>query len=175
MREGPYAKVSAVTGILLLLVAYLTLAFAAKWIPFQLHGDSAASIGLPTRGNSHSSAPGKQPASLDGAWVAQLASVPLSAGAFQLQGILAQVRQEVPGARYLDSSHYASLRPGYWMIYYRGSFSNGNEALAFCAAHGRDTRNQCIGRFISGIKSDDVYMCFPPEGAQAEGCYRNSR
>jgi eukaryotic-like serine/threonine-protein kinase len=173
VREGPYAKVGTITGIFTLILTYLALAYTTKWIPFQDHTNPAASIGPTATPSSASSAPGKPPASLDGAWVAQLASVPLSAGVSQLNQMLSQVRQEIAGAGYLDSSQYGSLNPGYWMIYYRGSFRNGNEALAFCASHGRATRDQCIGRLISHKKSDGVYMCFPPEGTQIDGCYHD--
>jgi eukaryotic-like serine/threonine-protein kinase len=168
MREGPYAKITAISGILVLLITYLTLAYTAKWLPFQHHVSPVAKAG------SASNASGKRSDPLDGVWVAQLASVPISAGDSKLQKMLAEVRQEIPGAHYLDSSLYASLHSGYWLIYYRSSFSNGNEALTFCAAHGRDIRNQCIGRFVSHRKSDRIYMCFPPADTQGQDCYRNS-
>ncbi|MGH3197970.1 MAG: serine/threonine-protein kinase, partial [Streptosporangiaceae bacterium] len=84
-----------------------------------------------------------------GVWIAQLASVPTSARPVQLQHELDEIRIEIPGAQYLDSSDYASLNPGYWVVYYMGSFNDGNQALRYCAARGRSTRNQCVGRFLS--------------------------
>lgn len=110
--------------------------------------------------------------SLDDVWVAHLASVPTSASPAQLQSVLAEVRSEIPGASYLDSSDFASPRPGYWMVYYLGSFQNGNDALEYCAAHGRANRSQCVGRYISHDKNDVTYICLPPAGSQAQGCYR---
>jgi eukaryotic-like serine/threonine-protein kinase len=104
-------------------------------------------------------------------WIAQLASVPVSAGSAQLQQTLDKVRTEIPEAEYLDSSNYSSLNPGYWVVYYRSSFGDGNQALSYCAAHGRTTRNQCVGRFLSGDEQDKSYICFPPSGSQATGCY----
>jgi hypothetical protein len=107
-----------------------------------------------------------------GIWIAQLASVPVSAGTAALQSELAQVRVQVPGAQYLISDNYASLRPGYWMVYYDGSFTNGTEAVAYCAAHGRTATSQCVGRFLSNNPADIAYTCRPPAGPRETSCYR---
>jgi eukaryotic-like serine/threonine-protein kinase len=107
-----------------------------------------------------------------GVWIAQLASVPVSAGFAKLQRELAQVRAEIPGAQYLVSSDYASLNPGYWVIYYLGSFSDGTQAIEYCAAHGRTSTTQCVGRFLSHDLRDKTYICFPPGGSQEKGCSR---
>jgi hypothetical protein len=108
-----------------------------------------------------------------GVWIAQLASVPTSAGRAQLQRMLGEISIEIPGAQYLDSSNYASLNPGYWVVYYRGAFNDGNQALRYCAAHGRSTRNQCVGRFLSQDIRDKSYICFPPADSQTAGCFRS--
>ncbi len=107
-----------------------------------------------------------------GEWIAQLASVPVSAGPAKLQTELSQVRAEIPGAQYLISSDYASLNPGYWVIYYLGSFSDGTQAIEYCAAHGRTSTNQCVGRFLSHDLRDKTYICVPPGGSQEKGCSR---
>jgi hypothetical protein len=107
-----------------------------------------------------------------GVWIAQLASVPVSAGFAELQRELAQVRAEIPGAQYIVSSDYASLNPGYWVIYYLGSFSDGTQAIEYCAAHGRTSTTQCVGRFLSHDLRDKTYICFPPGGSQEKGCSR---
>jgi eukaryotic-like serine/threonine-protein kinase len=101
-----------------------------------------------------------------------LGSVPVSAGTAALQSELSQIRVQVPGAQYLASDSYASLRPGYWVIYYDGSFSNGTQALAYCAAHGLTTTNQCVGRLLSTNPADIGYICRPPGGPQETSCYR---
>jgi serine/threonine protein kinase len=117
-----------------------------------------------------SAAPGAQnPSSM---WIAQLASVPLSEGFAELSQELEQVRADVPGAQYLLSSDYASLNPGYWVVYYQGSFSDGTQAVEYCAAHGRTSRNQCVGRYLSHDPQDKKYMCLPPGGSQETGCSR---
>jgi eukaryotic-like serine/threonine-protein kinase len=173
VSEGPYTKIGTMAGIAAVVIAYLSLAYTAKWYPFQASAASSSagsSVGGRTgSGTSPSSRPSQE--SLDNVWVAQLASVPITASSGQLQNMLAAVRTEIPGAGYLDSSDFASLRPGYWMIYYSGSFQNGNDALEYCAVHGRTSRNQCVGRFLSHNKSDVTYICFPPAGSQTEGCY----
>lgn len=107
-----------------------------------------------------------------GTWIAQLDSVPVSAGTAALQSELARVRIQVPGAQYLASDSYASLRPGYWVIYYDSSFNNGTEAVAYCAAHGLTTANQCVGRLLSTNPADIAYTCRPPGGPQETSCYR---
>lgn len=173
MSEGPYTKISTMAGIAAVIIAYLSLAYTAKWYPFQASA-AAASVGGAVGGSAGSGIPPSakpSPGSLDNVWVAQLASVPITAGSPQLQNVLSAVRSEIPGADYLDSSDFASLRSGYWMVYYAGSFQNGNDALEYCAAHGRTSRNQCVGRFLSHNKSDVTYICFPPAGSQTEGCY----
>lgn len=108
-----------------------------------------------------------------GMWIAQLASIRVTAGSAQLQQALDEIKTEIPGAQYLDSSNFASLNPGYWVIYYNGSFSNGNQALSYCADHGQTTRDQCIGRFLSNSVGDKSFICLPPAGSQTTGCYHS--
>jgi len=95
-----------------------------------------------------------------GVWIAQLASVPLSAGTAGLQKVENQVHQDVPDTRTLVSSDYASLRSGYYVIY-RDGFTDGYAALAYCAAHGRTTANECIGRYLSHDAADATLICSP--------------
>ena len=165
MQDGPYTKLGAIASVLALVIGYLTLADSTRWFPFNEYTRPPTSSGVTPTVHEPSSR-------LDDVWVAQLASVPVGAGTSQLSSVLMKVRREIPGARYLSSSSYRSLKAGFWMIYYPGSFSNGNQALAFCAAHGRTTRDQCIGRFVSHRATDRSYMCFPPAGSQSTGCYR---
>jgi hypothetical protein len=105
------------------------------------------------------------------AWIAQLASVSQSAGSAKLDHLLARIQISVPQATVLDSSDYASLRPGYWVIYYQADFGNGAQALAFCAAHGLTTANQCIGRYLSHSAADLGYQCYPPAASPSGNCY----
>ncbi|MFD8781911.1 hypothetical protein [Kitasatospora sp. NPDC059599] len=103
-------------------------------------------------------------------WIAQLYSEPVSTGAAGLDQRLAQVRADVPGAQVLRSGDFASLRPGYWVIYDPGPFSDGDAALAFCATHGRTGKDQCIGRFLSHHAADTHYQCVPPAASPQGDC-----
>ncbi len=172
MAEGIYTKVTAITGVLTLLVGYLSLADTIKWYPFHAHVTSSTATNVSNSGRSPSPKP--PPPQHAGSWIAQLASIPVSAGKSELQRAVSEIQRDIPGAQFLNSSDYASLNPGFWVVYYRGPFNNGNQALAFCAAHGRTTRDQCIGRFLSHDAADYKYTCFPPAGSQVQGCYLSS-
>lgn len=106
----------------------------------------------------------------DNAWIAQLASVAMTAGTAALDSDLARVRLSVPKAQVLASDAFASLRPGYWVIYYSGPFATGTQALAYCAAHGRATRDLCIGRYLSNDLADVGYQCYPPAASPSGPC-----
>jgi eukaryotic-like serine/threonine-protein kinase len=151
---------------------------ALIWAIHPIHAASGAASGIGHPGPTASSAaasPTEVPTpTTTGVWIAQLASVPISAGSAQLQQVLAEVRTDIPNAQYLDSSDYASLNPGYWVVYYMGSFGDGDQALHYCAAHGRTNKNQCVGRFLSNDIRDKSYICFPPTGSQAAGCFRSN-
>lgn len=135
---------------------------------------------LPGRAAHHRSAPGRREGGTtiapvtagtpDDAWIAQLASVSLSAGNAALGSALARVRLDVPHAQVLNADAYASLRPGYWVIYYAGPFTTGTQALAYCAAHGRPTRDLCIGRYLSKNRADFGYQCYPPAASPSGNC-----
>lgn len=114
-------------------------------------------------------APGLVP---DNVWIAQLDSVKQPVTRAVLDATLARVRLTIPQAQVLDSSRYASLVPGYWVIYYRGKFANGVQALTFCAAHGRVTANQCVGRYLSQDPVDLQAVCRPPASSPSGVCSR---
>ncbi|MFF3111196.1 hypothetical protein ACFVSN_18630 [Kitasatospora sp. NPDC057904] len=103
-------------------------------------------------------------------WIAQLYSEPVSTGIATRDQRLAQVRTDVPTAQVLRSDDFASLRPGYWVVYDPGPFSDGSAALAFCATHGRVGQDRCIGRFLSHHAADLPYQCFPPAANPSGYC-----
>ena len=144
--------------------------------PVPTYADSGTGRSVPTYRDSGTApatgSAGTAPTQSSGIWIAQLASISVSAGSAKRQKALDEIMTEIPGAQYLDSSNYASLNPGYWVVYYAGPFSDGNQALRYCATHGRTTRNQCIGRFLSHDVRDKFYMCFPPADGQSTGCTR---
>lgn len=151
---------------------------ALIWAIHPIHADSRAASGVSHLGPTASSviaSPTQAPTpTTTGVWIAQLASVPISAGPAQIQQVLAEVRADIPNAQYLNSSDYASLNPGYWVVYYMGSFSDGDQALHYCAAHGRTNKNQCVGRFLSNDVRDKSYICSPPAVSQEAGCSRSN-
>lgn len=116
------------------------------------------------------SSPGVPPAS--GSWVAQLFSEPVGSGADTRDRRLAAVREDVPEAEYLRSDDYASLRPGFWVIYAPGPFADGRAALRFCAERGRTTGNECVGRYLSSSGGDYGLQCKPPASAPVGRCTR---
>ena len=108
----------------------------------------------------------------NGRWIAQLHSEPVSSGTAARDQRLATIRRTVPEATVLRSGDYASLRPGYWVFYAPGPFTDGRAALAFCAERGRTTPNTCIGRYLSTSASDFPFQCRPPATAPTGRCTR---
>ncbi|MGK5641047.1 protein kinase domain-containing protein [Streptomyces sp. URMC 126] len=103
--------------------------------------------------------PSSGPEGEPGTWIAQLASVPLADGPGARDRELAAVRRQIPDARVLRSDDYASLRPGYWVVYAPGPFSGGTAALTFCEEAGRLTDDTCVGRYLSHRAADRNRIC----------------
>ena len=107
-------------------------------------------------------------------WVAQLASLPDSAG----PEVVERRRQDLSGeigrpVVVVRSADFASLRSGWWMFYYAGNFPGGQAALAFCAREGRTADTECVGRWLSRDPGDRRYIChFPGASAQPSACVR---
>ncbi|MCC9742090.1 serine/threonine-protein kinase [Streptomyces sp. MNU89] len=108
-----------------------------------------------------------------GTWIAQLFSEAVVPGKPAPRRQLAELREKIPVAHLLHSSDFASLRPGYWVIYAPGPFDDGEAALAFCAEHGRTTENECAGRYLSHDEDDRELLCLPtPDGGSRGRCTR---
>lgn len=106
-----------------------------------------------------------------GTWVAQLASVDQSKGPSAREKAITALRAKgINDVRYIDSGDYASLRPGYWMIY-RPGFRDGNAAIGWCRGQGLGTNNQCVGRYVSHSAADRQYVC-DSASPVARGCTR---
>ncbi|MFE6160684.1 serine/threonine-protein kinase [Streptomyces sp. NPDC056486] len=105
-------------------------------------------------------------------WIAQLFSEPVGSGTAARDRRLAAVRKDVPEAEYLRSDDYASLRPGFWVIYAPGPFADGRAALRFCAERGRTSGNECTGRYLSPSGGDYGLQCKPPVSAPTGRCTR---
>ncbi|MFJ9805124.1 serine/threonine-protein kinase [Streptomyces wuyuanensis] len=127
-------------------------------------------VTAPATENTPADPPAPPPPS--GRWIAQLFSEPVGSGTGARDVRLARIRQTVPEARYLRSDDYASLRPGYWVIYAEGPFDDGRAALRFCAERGRTTANSCFGRFVSSRAADSALQCRPPADNPSGRCRR---
>ncbi|MDB1088657.1 serine/threonine-protein kinase [Streptomyces sp. ACA25] len=99
-----------------------------------------------------------------GSWIAQLFSEPVSNGSASRDQRVAAVRAEVPEAQVLLSDEFASLNPGYWVIYVPGPFADGRAAVRFCADRGRTSSNECVGRYLSTDLADKELICHPQGG-----------
>ncbi|MEU2153666.1 serine/threonine-protein kinase [Streptomyces sp. NPDC019396] len=132
----------------------------------------SAPVATPTP--SPSAAPPDEALTPSGRWIAQLFSEPVSSGTTARDQRLAAVRTTVPEADVLRSDDYASLRPGYWVVYAPGPFTSGASALVFCAERGRTTANACIGRYLSTRADDYGFQCRPPADNPTGQCYRLS-
>ncbi|MDI9888089.1 serine/threonine-protein kinase [Streptomyces sp. HNM0645] len=108
-----------------------------------------------------------------GRWIAQLFSEPVGSGTAARDVRLARIRETVPEARYLRSDDYASLRPGYWVIYAEGPFDDGRAALRFCAERDRTTADSCLGRYLSPQAADSALQCRPPADNPSGRCGRD--
>ena len=112
------------------------------------------------------------PPSASEGWIAQLFSEPIRSGTAARDQRLATIRKSVPEAVYVRSDDYASLNPGFWVIYAPGPFTDGRAALAFCAERGRTTYTTCIGRYLSTGKADYGLQCRPPAANPTGRCTR---
>ncbi|MEV0114729.1 protein kinase [Streptomyces sp. NPDC050844] len=115
------------------------------------------------------SSPAARPAS---GWIAQLFSEPVGSGEAARDRRLAAVRKDVPEAAYVRSDDYASLRPGFWVIYAPGPFADGRAALRFCAERGKTSGDTCVGRYLSSSGGDYGLQCKPPVSAPVGRCTR---
>ncbi|MGW3419686.1 protein kinase domain-containing protein [Streptomyces phaeochromogenes] len=107
-----------------------------------------------------------------GRWIAQLFSEPVGSGTATRDQRLAAIRKSVPEAVYVRSDDYASLRPGFWVFYAPGPFTDGRAALSFCADRGRTTSTTCVGRYLSTASGDYSLQCSPPAAAPKGRCTR---
>ncbi|MDQ0938832.1 serine/threonine-protein kinase [Streptomyces sp. V1I1] len=122
---------------------------------------------------------GASPAPIDpeafaNGWISKLDVTPVSSGTVTRDQHLASVRVQVPEAEVLRSDDYASLGTGYWVIYVPRSFTNGTEAVEYCLARGRTTKETCAGRYLSHNSADRPLVCEPDgEGGTTGRCTRS--
>ncbi len=123
-------------------------------------------------GGSEPAPPAKNAPPVD-TWVAIFGSLPDSMSPAQLQGTIDALQNRlgvsIQSAR---SGDYASLSPGYRVLYYDGGFSDGHGPLEFCSEHGISSDDDCAGRFLSHRRADYVLNCHFSDPKGSARCSR---
>ncbi|MGW1494351.1 serine/threonine-protein kinase [Streptomyces sp. NPDC002402] len=173
------------TPLLLAVIAVAVAVVAATAVVFALRGsgkDEAGGSGGPS--GSTASGPGpstthpsptptpSEPPTASGKWIAQLFTEPVASGTGVRGQRLKKIRQSIPQAVVLRTDDFASLRPGFWVIYAPGPFTDGRAALNFCAQHGRTSPKDCLGRYLSTSSADYDLQCRPPVSSPTGRCTR---
>lgn len=100
-----------------------------------------------------STRPGSAPmlsSSFNGGWIAQLTSVPASAGPDAIEAAWSQARSDAPGAVVARSDDWSSLQPGYWVVVSSGPFADVDDVRTYCASIPPDARTDCLARQLTG-------------------------
>lgn len=97
------------------------------------------------------SRPGAVPvlASAHRGWVAQLTSVPKSAGSSEVEAAWSTARAQAPGAVVTSSDGWDTLEPGYWVVVAPGPFASVDEVRSYCASIDGPTRADCLPRQLT--------------------------
>ena len=108
-----------------------------------------------------------------GGWIAVLASIPAATAAHDVEVVRGdyQVRTRVP-VYTLRSDDFASLRPGYWVLYH-GPTRTSAEALEVCAYLGLTDGSSCAGRYLSQDTADRALICTPATRPTSPACHKN--
>ncbi|QDY76517.1 serine/threonine-protein kinase [Streptomyces qinzhouensis] len=139
---------------------------ASADIPLGREENVGGELTPPEDGTPPVADPGDRPS---GRWIAQLHSEPMAAGIAERDRRLAEIRATVPDAEYVRSDDYASLRPGFWVLYAPGPFADGRAALAYCEERGRQ---ECLGRYLSTSGDDYGLQCRLPAAKPRGTCTR---
>ena len=124
----------------------------------------------PTPTGTTSLPPGEDAANT---WIAQLASLPADTPEAEVERQRARIGTETGLATsVLNSSDFASLTPGYWVVYHAGGFPDGYAALDACRTHGRSGEDTCVGRYLSHFGQHATLVCRFSDGPAARGCTR---
>lgn len=98
-----------------------------------------------------------EPGEIGRGWVAQVSSVPRSAGGSALQTAYATVAESAPSAVAITSDDWPALRNGYWVIVVPG-FDTGAEAVGGCDAASRGGAD-CFARYLSANAEQNARTC----------------
>lgn len=109
------------------------------------------------------------PGDLGSGWIAQVSSVPSSAGGEALSRSYETVRGDVPDVLIVRGSEWASLRDGFWVIF-RPGFDDGAAAVAACESWGFDGKDECFARYLSADDSTPRTCWRDESGSLAGAC-----
>jgi hypothetical protein len=103
-------------------------------------------------------------------WIVQLASIEQTTSLSEVERrrSAAEARLDRP-VYVLDSSDFASLRPGYFVLYNPGPYLDGAVALAVCTDAGLPD-DDCFGRYLSHDIADRPYACHQPSSQVPSRC-----
>lgn len=136
--------------------------------------DRLARLGFRATGGSPTSTTNSVPGDeASDTWIALLASLPRSTSAADVERNRATIAAETGlDVRVLDSSDFASLTPGYWVIYHPGHFADGHRALDKCREIGRTSDQSCAGRYLSHVEQHRNLVCRFADRPDAAHCSR---
>lgn len=127
---------------------------------------TASSVALVPSGGGESAGGGPSDPSLtppaptaEGAWITALSSIEESDPA-TAQAKRDELDAQYGGVSMMRTSDYASLTPGYYVIY-RGPFATGDEAIAECFRLDRTTRHLCFAAPLSHSSADRDERRYP--------------
>ncbi|WP_405823352.1 serine/threonine protein kinase [Streptomyces sp. NBC_01390] len=165
LGRSPYRRKRIAVSVVLAVAVAAAAVFLAPRLLDGNESDGAS-------GTSTSPPPSATPSAVGDRWIAQLHSEPVGSGTAARDAQLAKVRESVPEAVFVRSDAYASLRPGYWVIYAPGPFTDGRAALSFCGERGLTTPDTCVGRYLSTSVADFADLCRPPADRPTGRCTR---
>jgi cell division septation protein DedD len=117
---------------------------------------STTSTTTPTTTTTAAPSPGsvtQLSSSFEGGWVAQLTSVPTSAGSDAVENAWSKARSYASGAVVTRSDDWSSMEPGYWVVVDAGPFESADEARAFCASVEHGEEADCLPRELRGRRN----------------------
>ncbi len=107
------------------------------------------------------------PGDLGDGWIAQVSSVPSSAGGAALARSYETVRRDVPDALIVRGSEWASLRDGFWVIFHPGH-DDAASAVEACEGWGFEGRDDCFARYLS-VDDPTPRTCWRDESGSLAG------
>lgn len=124
-------------------------------------GSEPAAV-LPTAENASGLYDQRTASAAEGRWIAQLASRPIDTDPTVLRTLYDTLNTSMPGVELFRSDDWQSFNNGgFWVIYHPGPFTDPDDALAFCRAKGRPTKEACYTRILSHDSADRPRFRYP--------------